>query len=92
MSELEEELSERERHLTRLEENLSSRTEDVNNLKRSYETVSRTLEQTVSSQSRLRDALSQGQEREREGELLSQERLTQLKSAETKLFDTQVNI
>ena len=92
MSELEEELSGRERHLTRLEENLSSRTEDVNNLKRSYETVSRTLEQTVSSQSRLRDALSQGQEREREGELLSQERLTQLKSAETKLFDTQVNI
>ena len=91
MSDLECQLLEKDRHLSRLEGDLSSRAEELRNLKKSYDTVSRTLEQTVSSQARLREVLSQSKERERETGLLSDERLAQLQSAETKLFDSQVH-
>ena len=90
MSELEQQLTERKRRVQRLELDQSAGREELKSLKRSYETVSRSLEQAVSSQSRLREALSQSREREREGAMLSEERLTQLKSAETKLFQSQV--
>ncbi|KAI6656386.1 Sequestosome-1 [Oopsacas minuta] len=88
-SDLELQLTERCKHVTNLESDLSTRSEEVKTLKRSYDTVSRTLEQTVSSQARLREALTQSKEREREGAMLSDERLAQLQSAESKLFNTQ---
>lgn len=80
----------RSNHLGQLERELGIRSDEMKNLKRSYETVSKTLEQTVTSQSRLREALGQSKEREREGGLLSEERLAQLQSAESQLFETQV--
>ena len=90
MAELEGHLLDRSNHAGLLERELSNRTDEVKNLKRSYDTVSKTLEQTVSSQARLREALGQSKEREREGGMLSEERLAQLRSAESQLFEIQV--
>eukprot|EP00800_Vazella_pourtalesii_P015267 TRINITY_DN4091_c0_g1_i5.p1 TRINITY_DN4091_c0_g1~~TRINITY_DN4091_c0_g1_i5.p1 ORF type:complete len:1205 (-),score=331.70 TRINITY_DN4091_c0_g1_i5:105-3719(-) len=89
VAELEGHLLDRSNHLGQLERELGIRSDEMKNLKRSYETVSKTLEQTVTSQSRLREALGQSKEREREGGLLSEERLAQLQSAESQLFETQ---
>ena len=78
MAELEGHLLDRSKHVGQLERELHNRTDEMKNLKKSYETVSKTLEQTVVSQARLREALGQSKEREREGGMLSEERLAQL--------------